>query len=124
MPDKFKDKVKNGTYSEHKTIEEVISKVDILYMTRVQRERFESVELYEKLKNTFCLNENLMKLAKRDTIIMHPMPRNAEIPVEIDKDSRAKYFTQARNGVFARMSLLIHLASDIIDFEITPDINE
>lgn len=121
MPEKYKEKIVNGTYTEHRTIEEIISECDIIYMTRIQRERFESQELYDQLKGCYVLDANLMAFAKPDAIVLHPLPRVDEIAVEVDTDPRAKYFEQAKNGVFARMALIIKLVSEK-EFDIIPDL--
>lgn len=84
----------------------VIDKLDVIYMTRVQKERFASAEEYEAMKDCFVLDSKLMEKAKPDAIVMHPLPRVGEITVDVDTDPRAIYFEQARNGLFIRMALL------------------
>lgn len=96
-------------YKEVSTIEDAIANCDVLYMTRVQQERFESKEEYERLKNCYVLDAEKMKLAKADMIVMHPLPRVKEISTEVDHDPRAKYFRQARYGMFIRMALILKL---------------
>ena len=98
---------KNVSYVQYERLEEVISELDILYMTRVQRERFFNEEDYVRLRDSYILNAEKMKLAKSDMIVMHPLPRVNEISVEIDKDPRAVYFKQALFGKFVRMALIM-----------------
>lgn len=99
----------NIEYKEVERLEEVIGQVDILYMTRVQRERFFNEEDYVRLKDSYILNNEKMNLAKEDMIILHPLPRVNEISIEIDKDPRAAYFRQAECGMFVRMALIAKL---------------
>jgi len=96
-------------YSEVRKIEDVIDELDILYMTRVQKERFFNEEDYIRLKDTYILNAEKMERAKADMIIMHPLPRVNEIAYELDNDPRATYFKQAKNGMFVRMGLISKL---------------
>lgn len=114
MPAYIKDIIKaNGsTYEEVNTLEEAIPCLDVLYMTRIQQERFASQEEYLAQKNTYILDRRKMLLAKRDMIIMHPLPRVDEITVEVDDDPRSKYFTQAKYGVFVRMALILTILSE------------
>jgi aspartate carbamoyltransferase catalytic subunit len=91
--------------SFHHTIEEVLGKVDILYMARIQKERFEPV-VYEKFKDSFILTEKMLGKAKKNLKILHPFPRVNEIEIAIDKSSHALYFQQAENGLYVRMALL------------------
>lgn len=111
LPAVFKAKIaENGLrYSEVLSIEECISKLDILYMTRIQKERFASEELYLQQKNTYILTEDKLKSSKPELKIMHPLPRVDEIAMEVDNDSRAIYFKQAEYGMYARMALIITL---------------
>ena len=81
--------------------------LDILYMTRVQKERFFNEEDYIRLKDKYILDTAKMKLAKEDMLVLHPLPRVNEISVEVDKDPRAAYFKQAQFGVYARMALIM-----------------
>ena len=81
--------------------------LDILYMTRVQKERFFNEEDYIRLKDKYILDTAKMKLAKDDMLVLHPLPRVNEISVEVDKDPRAAYFRQAQFGVYARMALIM-----------------
>ena len=96
-------------YSIHETLEEVMPKVDILYMTRVQKERFFNEEDYVRLKDFYVLNKEKMEMAKQDMIVLHPLPRVNEISVEVDDDPRAAYFRQVQYGVYVRMALLLTL---------------
>ncbi len=96
-------------YKEVERIEDVMPELDILYMTRVQRERFFNEEDYVRLKDFYILNNKKMKLAKEDMIVMHPLPRVNEIAVEVDKDPRAAYFRQVQYGVYVRMALILTL---------------
>ena len=96
-------------YKEVRTMDEVLPELDVLYMTRVQRERFFNEEDYIRLKDSFILDAEKMKLAPKDLIVLHPLPRVNEIAVEVDDDPRAKYFVQAQNGVYVRMALILML---------------
>lgn len=96
-------------FVEVRTIEEVMDKLDILYMTRVQRERFFNEADYVRLKDTYILDNQKMKRAKSDMIILHPLPRVNEIATEVDSDSRAKYFAQVKYGMIIRMALILKL---------------
>ena len=112
MPDYIKSDYldANGIpYIEVEKMEDVMSDLDILYMTRVQRERFFSEDEYLKRKDAFILDLNKLKNAKKDLTIMHPLPRVNEIAREVDSDPRAKYFEQAMNGKYIRMALIITL---------------
>lgn len=112
IPDYIKKEVlikNNIEFVEVERLEEVIDSLDILYMTRVQRERFFNEEDYLRLKDSYILNEEKMKIAKNDMIILHPLPRVNEISLSIDKDPRACYFRQAKYGMFARMALIAKL---------------
>lgn len=86
-----------------------VSELDVIYITRVQKERFESLEEYEQVKDRLVFDKSVLKRAKKDAIIMHPLPRVNEIAPEVDADPRALYFEQAQNGLFVRMALLEHL---------------
>lgn len=96
-------------YSEVTELEKVIPSLDVLYMTRVQRERFFNEADYVRLKDTYILTEDKLKNAKDDLSILHPLPRVNEISTEIDSDPRACYFRQVRNGKFIRMALILKL---------------
>lgn len=99
----------NIEYLETNDIEEYMDKLDILYMTRVQRERFFNEEDYLRLKDYYILNEKKLEKAKEDLCIMHPLPRVNEISIEVDSDPRACYFKQARYGKYIRMALIMKL---------------
>ena len=99
----------NVEFIEVRTIEEVMDKLDILYMTRVQRERFFNEADYVRLKDTYILDNKKMKTAKDDMIILHPLPRVNEIATEVDTDPRAKYFNQVKFGMIIRMALILKL---------------
>lgn len=100
---------KNIYYSEVEKLEEVIGQLDILYMTRVQRERFFNEEDYVRLKDSYILDAYKMQFAKDDMIVLHPLPRVNEISAEVDNDKRACYFKQVQYGVYIRMALIIKL---------------
>ena len=99
----------NMDFKEVRTIEEVMPELDVLYMTRIQRERFYDDSDYERLKDVYVLDAKKMELAKKDMIVLHPLPRVKEIAKEVDYDPRAKYFKQARYGMFIRMALILKL---------------
>jgi aspartate carbamoyltransferase catalytic subunit len=96
-------------YREVERIEDVMPELDILYMTRVQKERFFNEEDYVRLKDFYILDNKKMKLAKEDMIVMHPLPRVNEISVEVDSDPRAAYFRQVQYGVYVLMALILTL---------------
>lgn len=100
---------KNLDYKEVETIEEVIEDLDILYMTRVQKERFFNEQDYIRLKDTYILDLKKLEKSKSDLIVMHPLPRVNEIAIEVDDDPRAKYFNQVQNGRFMRMALILKM---------------
>jgi aspartate carbamoyltransferase catalytic subunit len=97
---------KRVPYGEAERLEEVIGDLDVLYMTRVQRERFFNEEDYIRLKDFYILTAEKMKAAKKDMLVLHPLPRVNEIAPEVDGDSRAVYFKQAKYGMYVRMALL------------------
>lgn len=109
------DKSPSASFVETTSLEDVIGQVDVLYMTRVQRERFFNEEDYIRLKDVYILDSKKVSKAKDDMIIMHPMPRVNEISTSVDKDKRAKYFDQAQCGVYARMALILKLLNINID---------
>lgn len=112
IPDYLKKEVlekSNIKYYESTSLESEIPKLDILYMTRVQKERFFNESDYIRLKDTYILDSEKLTLAKGDLSIMHPLPRVNEISPEVDSDPRAAYFMQARYGVYIRMALIIKL---------------
>ena len=96
-------------YREVEYIEDVMPELDILYMTRVQRERFFNEEDYLRLKDFYILDKKKMTLAKDDMLVLHPLPRVNEISVEVDNDPRAAYFRQVQYGVYVRMALILTL---------------
>ena len=96
-------------YKEVKSLEDVMPELDVLYMTRVQKERFFNEEDYIRLKDSFILDSSKMKLAREDMLVLHPLPRVNEISVEVDNDPRAAYFKQVQFGVYARMALIMTL---------------
>ena len=109
MPDEYKNFCdEHGIkYYEHTTFDEdVINQSDILYMTRVQRERFTDLEEYERVKNVYILRNAMLANAKENMRILHPLPRVNEIDVDVDENPKAYYFEQARNGVFARQAII------------------
>jgi aspartate carbamoyltransferase catalytic subunit len=93
-------------YVETDQLDKSLEEVDIVYMTRIQKERFEDIEEYDKAKGKFILDAKNVSLMKKDAIIMHPLPRVDEISTEVDNNPRAKYFEQAKNGLYVRMALL------------------
>lgn len=102
-------KQKNIPYKEVENLEENIDTLDILYMTRVQQERFENKEEYQRLKDVYILNKEKLKKAKQHLSILHPLPRVNEISEDIDNDPRACYFKQVENGKYMRMALILKL---------------
>ena len=96
-------------YKEVSTMEEVMPELDVLYMTRVQKERFFNEADYIRLKDTYILTPDKLEPAKKDMIVMHPLPRVNEISVTVDDDPRAAYFPQAKNGMFIRMALILKM---------------
>ncbi|WP_411168142.1 aspartate carbamoyltransferase [Clostridium sp. MB05] len=99
----------NIEFKEVEKLEDVIDELDILYMTRIQKERFFNEEEYIRLKDSYILEVEKMNLAKKDMIVMHPLPRVNEISIEVDKDERACYFKQAEYGMYVRMALIAKL---------------
>lgn len=116
---KLPDYVKNGVLDKNKIeyeqtadLESAIGKLDVLYMTRIQRERFADQEEYERLKDCYILTPDKLALGKADTSVLHPLPRVNEISVKIDDDKRACYFKQVLNGKYMRMALILKLLSE------------
>ena len=112
MPSYVKEtyiKKNNIPYEQVTDLEEAMPKLDILYMTRVQRERFFNEEDYLRLKDSYILTPDKLKTAKKDLTILHPLPRVNEISVAVDDDPRAAYFRQVRYGRFIRMALILTL---------------
>lgn len=102
-------KAKNISYQEVMNLDDVMADLDLLYMTRVQKERFFNEEDYVRLKDYYILTPEKMTLAKKDMLVLHPLPRVNEIAVEVDEDERAAYFRQAQYGVYVRMALILTL---------------
>ena len=96
-------------YKEVTSMEEAMPELDVLYMTRVQKERFFNEADYIRLKDTYILTPDKLEPAKKDMIVMHPLPRVNEIAVSVDDDPRAAYFPQAKNGMFIRMALILKM---------------
>ena len=94
------------------SLEESIPELDVLYMTRIQRERFEDAATYERLKDSYCLTVDKMQTAKSDMVVLHPLPRVNEISVKVDADPRAAYFRQTLNGKLMRMALILKLLDE------------
>ena len=104
---------KNGMdYEEVTSLDDAISQVDVLYMTRIQRERFDSFDEYERLKDSYILTPEKMAMAKPTMRVLHPLPRVNEISVKVDDDPRAAYFRQALNGKYVRMALILKLLKE------------
>ena len=99
-------------YTEVETMEEVMGSLDVLYMTRIQRERFDDKAEYERLKDSYVLTVEKMELAKKEMAVLHPLPRVNEISVKVDDDPRAAYFRQALNGKYMRMALILKLLGE------------
>jgi aspartate carbamoyltransferase catalytic subunit len=112
VPDYVKTEIECGrgsSYREVERMQDVLPELDILYMTRVQKERFFNEDDYIRLKDSYILDAEKMRLAPPDMIVMHPLPRVGEIATEVDADPRAVYFKQVRNGMYARMALILAL---------------
>jgi aspartate carbamoyltransferase catalytic subunit len=106
----------NIKFKEVEKMEDTLPELDVLYMTRVQKERFFNEEDYIRLKDKYILEEEKMKLAKKDMMVLHPLPRVNEIAVEVDKDPRALYFKQAKYGMYVRMALIMSLLGCEVNF--------
>jgi aspartate carbamoyltransferase len=108
MPKDVMDEVaaKNVPQAEHATLEDVLPETDVLYVTRVQRERFEDQAVYDKVKEAFVVTPEVMKSTGKPMIVMHPLPRVTEISMDFDDDPRAAYFRQMEYGLYVRMALL------------------
>jgi aspartate carbamoyltransferase len=108
MPGEILERVKDRgrSYVETESIQEVIESVDVLYVTRVQKERFTDLAEYDRVKDFYVVDAELMDRAKEEMIVMHPLPRVGEISYAVDDDPRAAYFRQMRNGMYIRMALL------------------
>lgn len=109
MPEYFLSMLEPGSYVETDNLDAVIGDLDILYMSRVQRERFVNEEEYLRLKDVYILDKKKMRHARSDMIVMHPLPRVNEIAVDVDADPRAVYFKQAKYGMYVRMALISEL---------------
>ncbi len=108
MPKEVMDEVaaKNISQNEFSSLDKVLPDTDVLYVTRVQKERFENADDYEKVKGAYVIDPAIMKAAKKDMIVMHPLPRVTEISMDFDDDPRAAYFRQMEYGLYVRMALL------------------
>ncbi len=115
LPEYVKTEVieKNGlSFSEVSSLEEALPELDLLYMTRIQRERFEAPAEYERLKDSYILTPEKLALAREDCCVLHPLPRVNEISVAVDNDPRACYFKQVQNGKLMRMALILKLLKE------------
>ena len=115
LPDYVRENVleaENIPYTVCTSLEEALPQLDVLYMTRIQQERFDDLAQYERLKNSYVLDVEKMKLAKTDMCVLHPLPRVNEISVLVDDDPRAAYFRQALNGKYMRMALILKLLEE------------
>jgi aspartate carbamoyltransferase catalytic subunit len=109
IPEYILDDLNEGNYSLTTNLDEVMDQLDILYMTRIQKERFFNEEEYLRLKGYYILTKEKLHLAKSDMIVMHPLPRVDEICSNVDSDPRAVYFQQAKFGMYVRMALILKL---------------
>jgi aspartate carbamoyltransferase catalytic subunit len=112
VPDFIREDVLERNHQNYKEVvrlEDALPELDLLYMTRVQKERFFNEEDYIRMKDFYILDKEKMKLAREDMMILHPLPRVNEISVEVDDDPRAAYFRQAQYGVYVRMALILTL---------------
>ena len=115
MPEYIKQEVlkkNNMDFIETTSLEHVMPSLDVLYMTRIQRERFEDPTAYERLKDSYILTPEKLVTAKETMRVLHPLPRVNEISVKVDADPRAAYFRQALNGKYMRMALILKLLED------------
>ena len=111
IPDEYKlflDR-KGLKYNEYRELDEIISDADIIYMTRIQRERFSDPMEYEKTKNSYVLKNDMLENTKPNMKVLHPLPRVNEIDINVDKNEKAYYFTQALNGVYTRQAIITHI---------------
>ncbi len=116
IPDYMKENIlkpHNVEYVEAERLEDVIGELDVLYMTRVQKERFFNEQDYIRLKDSYILDKEKMKLAKKDMIVLHPLPRVNEIQPDVDDDPRAAYFKQVKYGMYARMALIAKVTGSL-----------
>ena len=111
MPDEYKLylRQKNIRYYEHREFTDIISEADIIYMTRVQKERFSDPMEYEQVKNVYILRNSMLTKTKPNVRVLHPLPRVNEIHTDVDSNSKAYYFDQARNGIFTREAIISHI---------------
>ena len=111
LPREFIQELKNANiaFEELRSLDKKLPELDVLYMTRVQKERFVDIADYEKVKDLFILKKEHLKNMKKNAIIMHPLPKINEIEREVDDDPRAAYFRQAKNGLYVRMALLLYV---------------
>ena len=124
IPDFIKEDTIEGCgmeYRETTSLEEALPELDILYMTRVQGERFTDKEQYERLKDSYVLTPEKMTLAKPTMAVLHPLPRVNEISVKVDDDPRACYFKQVKYGKYVRMALILKLLSEVNEPKVKPD---
>ena len=118
VPDYVRDDVlraNNIEFKEVEKLEDAMGELDVLYMTRVQKERFFNEEDYVRMKDFYILDKEKMKLAPEDMYILHPLPRVNEISVDVDDDPRAAYFRQVQYGVYVRMALILTLLDIHVD---------
>ena len=108
MNDDIKEHLKKHgvAFEESDSLEYAAGKADVIYQTRIQKERFSNPEEYEKAKGVYIIDNKIMSILSKDSIVMHPLPRVDEIRTEADTDPRSAYFRQAHNGLFIRMALL------------------
>ncbi|KAF9984118.1 hypothetical protein BGZ75_004286 [Mortierella antarctica] len=108
MPEEVKAELTNAgiAFKEYADLNEVIGESDVVYVTRVQKERFADLAEYERVKSSYVINNKMMSKAKTQMVVMHPLPRVSEIEPEVDFDQRAAYFRQMRYGLYVRMALL------------------
>ncbi|MBE6339934.1 MAG: aspartate carbamoyltransferase [Bacteroidales bacterium] len=108
MPEEYKTflRDKGISFTEHRDMNEVLPEVDILYMTRVQKERFSDLIEYERVKNTYVLRNSMLADTKENLRVLHPLPRVGEIATDVDANPKAYYFKQAENGVYTRMAII------------------
>jgi aspartate carbamoyltransferase catalytic subunit len=111
MPDSLIQELSNSVSKMKQTVltcnlEEAIASSDVVYVTRIQKERFKDIQNYNNVMGSYCIDTKVMKYAKDDMIIMHPLPRVGEIHEDVDKDPRAAYFRQMENGMYMRMAIL------------------
>jgi aspartate carbamoyltransferase catalytic subunit len=111
LPQEYKDFLneKEIEYYEHDKLDENIKYADIIYVTRVQKERFSDPVEYEKVKNAYVLKNKMLEETKDNLRILHPLPRVNEIDIDVDANPKAYYFKQAENGVYVRMALICHI---------------